>query len=54
MDINIIQVDLFNDTLTWLNGNWLTEGFIVGDSPLVRKFNSSGTQLGADTGAPED
>ena len=47
---NIIQVDLFNDTLTWLNGNWLTEGFIVGDSPLVRKFNSSGTQLGADTG----
>lgn len=47
---NIVQVDLFNDTLTWLNGNWLLEGFIVGDNPLVRKFSQTGTQIGADTG----
>lgn len=38
-----LSLDAGNDLITWINGNFLDEGFRVGDEVQVTVFHSNGT-----------
>ena len=45
---NVLMLNFFENTITWSNGNWLKEGFAVGDSVYVKKYDQYGTLLATD------
>jgi hypothetical protein len=47
---NQLFIGLFDDTITWPSGNWLKEGFLVGDVVVVKKYDSGGNLMVTDGG----
>ena len=44
---NYLTFNLFDNTITWSGGNWLVEGFRIGEVYTMRKFDNTGTPLTA-------
>jgi hypothetical protein len=46
---NVLSLNFLENTITWSSGNWLKEGFVVGDVVQIRKYDSLGTQIASDS-----
>lgn len=46
---NVLMLNFVENTVTWNNGNWLKEGFLVGDSIQFRKYDALGNLISIDS-----
>jgi hypothetical protein len=46
---NFLSFNLFDNTINWSGGSWLIEGFRVGESYQLRKYDSAGNPIGGAT-----
>lgn len=45
---NNLSINFFDSTITWAGGNWMKEGFIIGDVINIKKISSVGATLVTD------
>lgn len=46
---NVLSLNFLENTITWSSGNWLKEGFAVGDGIIVRKYDQLGNLIASES-----